>query len=201
MNTPTEYKRQLEIGRITSQLIGDVLFSLSKRSKNAADKERQYSSSKPEYSLQNREKKREYWGMLKKILTSGGFYPKEVYYVDRYFESTFVCREACGTYKDYLKALQLAQDPLFCESPCTSLCPDRHVMKKYLRTDFYLHYRVGAHSFVTLSSEKECDGYSHLPWTKLDNMYFDGADIKDLLPLPFCRKVYECFLATNENIF
>ena len=202
METPYEYKQNFQAGKLTSQMIGDVLFSLSKRTKNAADKERQYKHSKPEYSLENRLKKQEYWKMYKNILTAGGFYPKEVYWVERFSEAEYICQETCLAYSEYLEALRMSPDPLFCECPCTSLCPDRHVKKFYLRTDYYLHYFISGYSFYTLSSEKEVKHkYRHLSWTKLDDMFFDGADIKDLLSMPFCRKVYSVFVATNENIF
>ena len=201
MKTPDKYKLQLERKRLSAKLIGDVLYSLSSRAKNAADKERQYLNSKPDYSLDNRLRKREYWGMLKNILTYGGFYPKEIYYVDRYSESNCACDKGCVAYSEYLEKLKLATDPLFCVNPCTASCPDRHVRKQFLRTDYYLHFRVGNHSFVTLNSEKGVEKYKHLPWTKLDEVFFDGAEIEKLLSVQFCRKVHECFVATNENIY
>lgn len=202
MNTPVEYQKNFQKGRLTSQMIGDVLFSLSKRTKNATDKERQYLHTKPKYSQENRLKKLEYWEMYKNILTTGGFYPKEVYYVERFVDEEYICRQTCLPYSKYVDDLKMCSDPLFCESPCTSLCPGRHVKKVYLRTDFYLHYMIAGHSFCTLSSEKEVEQkFTHLTWTKLEDMFFDGADIKDLLPLPFCRKVHNYFVATNENIF
>lgn len=200
MNTPIEYKQQIENGIFSSELIADVLFSLSKRSKNAADKQKEYSSKNSKYSLENKLKKIEYWRMFKKILTLGGFYPKELYYVDRFAPAELVCRQSCLAYSEYSERLRLGQNLLFCEDPCTSRCPDRHVRSEFVRTDYYLHFVISGHSFVTLSSKKEADTFDHLKWTKLDNIYFDGANIKDLLPVPFCRRVHDCLLATKINM-
>ena len=201
MTTPKQYKHQLQKKLLSNALIGDVIYSLTARAKNAADKQREYQDKKPEYSLDFLLKKRDYWKMRTEILANGGFFPKELHVVERYRDAKLLCQQDCLTYSQYLQNMKLAEDPLFCECPCTSNCPHRHVKREFARNDYFLFFKIGNHTFHAPSSEKEAEVYKKLPTQKLSEVYWDGAEIKSLLPVQFCRQVHHFFTHTGENFF
>ena len=201
MVTPLHYKAQLDKKILSWSLIGDVLHSLTARAKNAAESEHKYEHSKPKYAQEYKLKKQTYWQMRTQILKNSGLFPKEVHYVKRYRDGLLICKDKCYAYQEYLERLRASEDPLFCPPPCSPECQKKKNQKEYLRTDYFLFYSVGEHQFHTVSSQKEAEIYKKLPRNELSEVFFDGADHNTLLPVPFCRKVYEFFTANDENIF
>lgn len=200
MLTPEIFKHELAKKRPSERLLGEVIHSLTCRAKNAAVKERQYSSSKPEYSQEYRAKKREYWCIRTNIIKHTGSYPCEVHFVHRYVDK-ITCYSECISYQEYLRALNDNQEALFAEVPCRENCPSRQITKEYQQTDYYLFFRIGSYTFHTLSSEQESLKYRHLPHVELKEVFFDGAEVKDLLPVQFCKKVYDLYSVSKENLF
>ena len=201
MDTPVEYMNQLQKKILSNSLIGDVIYSLTARAKNASEKQRQYQDSNLKYSLDFLQKKRDYWKMRTEILNYGDFFPQELHIVERYSETKLLCQQGCLLYAQYIDALKLAADPLFCENPCTSKCPDRHVHREFIRNDYFLFFKIGNHSFHAPCSKKEADVYKKLPTLYLDEVFWDGAEIKNLLSVQFCKKVHRHFFDSGENIF
>ena len=200
MLTPEKFKREVACKRPSEMLLGEVIHSLTCRAKNAAEKEKQYHSSKPEYSEEYRAKKREYWGLRTHIIKHTAIYPSEVHYVHRYADK-IICYDECISYQEYLRALNDDKEALFAEVPCRERCPSRQIKSVYQKTDYYLFFKIGSYTFHTLSSEQESLKYKHLPHVELKEVFFDGEDVNNLLPVQFCRKVYELFNASGENLF
>lgn len=185
MRTPAKYNTLIKNGKITSQILGEVLYSINKRAKNWRDKKKEYKSLRYDrYDNYEKalEQEQNYYRMKENILkklepiaihkeTIVSEYIRKVYdYENGYFD-----RET-GDYISFKKVREKSEKELY-----------------------YLFYEVSEYSFHQPINKSDTDKYN-LEIIELDGLITYGKDINDLLSTQFCQKVYELFINDKLEI-
>lgn len=199
MKTPTKYNTLIKNGKITSQILGEVLYSINKRAKNWRDKKKEYKSLR--YDRYNNyekalEQEQNYYRMKENILNKlepiaihkeiiVNEYVRKIYdYENEYYsindsevidENGYIDRET-GDYISFKKVREKSEKELY-----------------------YLFYEVSEYSFHQPINKSDTDKYN-LEIIELDGFITYGKDINDLLSTQFCQKVYELFINDKLEI-
>lgn len=195
MKTPKEYKKALQRGHLSETLLSDVVYSLSKRAKNwqktLKNVYRGRYSSHFDAAVQNCEKKISmYYGMKDVVLQECGIEPKAIHFVKRYTSPYLACRYECFEFEEY-DCLDF-DEKRYADHPCYQDCLRKEVKADLKRIDYFLYWEFGGHSFHRPISEEVADS-NDLERIELDELIVAGSDVKDLLSVHFCKKVYEHF--------
>lgn len=200
MRTPKKYSDELKSGRLSESLISNVIYSVSKRAKNWRDKKEclldgRYFSHYEAALKQCEEHIDRYYQMKDVILTECGVEPKEIHFVKRYTRPFLACREYCEDFSFFLQ--EKDESDYWVENPCNCCkSPEKETKVAYKRTDFFLFYDFGGHSFHSPVSEEVADRYD-LERIELESLNVPGHNVDDLLSVHFCTKVYDFY---NQNI-
>lgn len=211
MRTPKEYTENLKKGIVTLAMLDDVLFSYNKRAKNYRDKAQEY-----------REKRRwnRYW--YDKYDNEGKCEEKKQMLYDRKSDILSCCPKSLKAVHKLTKQVKIRiedNEPEYCEyekdiarylsgSPSKVIYMnsyyDREIeevvnfINVYVdRNEYYLYYEFPNHSFHHPITEADLAKYKDLQVISLDSLATYGEDIIELLPLPFCDKVW-AFVKTSN---
>ena len=187
MKTPKKYEKMLNENSLTDDVIGQVIFSISKRAKNYRDKAREYAKSRSDiYSnFEKYKSKKDDCYQMKDALLE--LYTPCIIYCSQYAKR----RRIYDYQKDYHGQVE--------SSVYEHSYWDREIG---IAVDFidilvpekvyYLYYEIGDYSFHRPIDDKKLKNYEELPIQQLDdNFEVAGKDSHSLLSLQFCRKVYQ----------
>lgn len=189
MKTPSSYSKLLKQGKITKQILGEVIYSYSKRAKNYRDQKRKYKSYRYDnYNNyeKNKEKEEEYYskkGHLLSYLEPSCIHKEHKInnkrvryysYEQEYYElGSRVIREGQYFDRDLNDYVQFAD-----------------VMEEQEVDLYFLYYEVGEFTFHTPIYKDNVKEYK-LEVIEIDDFTTEGKDINDLLSIQFCNKVYD----------
>ena len=206
MKTPTEYKKNLDKGIVTRQMLSDCLFSVNKRAKNYRDKlreEREYLRRAYRYSYfsyDNTEKleakRDEYYRMKEQLLTH--ISPVCIHQEPQQrririsscdFENM---KQFDKQYKQDLKAERIIYENSYKDWDTDEVVYFYNIYE--IVPAYYLYYDLGTgHTFHTPIDESEIAKYMkqyRINVVKLDEPIITyGEDIDDLISVQFVRKV------------
>jgi hypothetical protein len=194
MKTPQKYLNELKKGNLSEKLIGIVLYSINKRAKNYRDKIGAYRGNHSDfYDELNNQKMDELYMMKDDILNL--FVPTKIHSVKRYTSPYLACRNYCGEYDDF--CWQKEDSDYWIESPCNE-CKRKKVKTAYKRTDYFLFYEIGDHSFHSPIKDEEVSDWN-LPMEEIESLLISGAKTKDLLSSQFCKKVHQHLMNNSDK--
>ncbi|HEL9643328.1 TPA: hypothetical protein U2E34_001347 [Streptococcus suis] len=196
MKTPKEYTKLLKDAKLTEEIIAQCTYSVNKRAKNHRDKIKELKESRyNQYKYQNiekaEEKMEEYYEQKSELLSV--FSPKVIH-------KQFIGPETKRVYsyqKDYRKLLEEKNNSIIYTN-------SYYDWENYKEVDFFdyetgrerylyfLYYEFGGYSFHSPIDELSTKGYPELMVEEIDSTFKTyGADITDLLSIPFVKKVIE----------
>lgn len=206
MKTPTEYKRSLENGIVTRQMLSDCLFSVNKRAKNYRDKlreERDYLRRSYRYSYfayDNTEKlgakRDEYYRMKEQLLAHVSpvcIHQEPQQHRIRISSCDFdSMRQFERQYEQDFEADRIIYENSYMDWETQEVVYFYNVYK--IVPAYYLYYDLGTeHTFHTPIDESEIAKYRKqygIDVVKLDEPIITyGEDIDDLISVQFVRKV------------
>ena len=209
MRTPKEYTDNLKNGIVSDAMLSDVLFSYSKRAKNYRDRLRKYKGSSRwgMYTLRNfeqcEEKMNNYYAKKSDILRLCDNMPKCIHqltYNHRrriydYNDEWSLLEEERDNYKRHKQSKVIWMNSYFDDynGDYVEFCD---IIEKNFQ--WFLYYEFNAHSFHRPIDESELSEYDGLEVVKLEELTTYGENINDLLPVPFCDKVWS-FLSERER--
>lgn len=204
MKTPKAYTNLLKEGKITKEILGEVIYSYNKRAKNYRDQKRKYGASiydKYDNYEKNEAKEKEMYRKKEYILR----HLKPVcihkeekdnrHYIRVYDEEGYGETEYKGyDYKDICKKREKFEIKKFGHFIDWN---DNYGLKVefvdiwehetiYL---YFLYYEVGEFTFHTPINEDEIKKYE-LDTRDINDFITEGKDINDLLSVQFCDKVF-----------
>lgn len=195
MNTPKEYNRFLKEGIRDEQMLADVIFSFNKRAKNVRDKIKEYSENphyKTEWKISLEEKKDFYYERKEQLIKNLFMAKAKCIHKHTFYRKARIC--------DYEKNYDKITD-FFHTNDYFDYERDEYVnFKDYFEKieNYYLYTEIGNRSFHTPINIKD-QNYSNLEIVELpEDFYTYGENIKDLLSLQFCNKVYDKFIASKQ---
>lgn len=209
MRTPKEYTDNLKNGIVSDAMVSDVIFSYSKRAKNFRDRLREYERSNRggRYALSNlircEGKMNDYYAKKSDILRLCGNMPKCIH------QLTYNHRRRIFDYNKEWSLLEKERDCYEHGKPSKVVWMNSyfdHYNREYvefcdvIETDFrfFLYYEFKDHSFHRPIDNSELSKYSGLEVVELEELTTYGENINELLPVPFCDKVWS-FLMQKEN--
>lgn len=212
MRTPKEYLDNLKNGIVTEIMLSDVLYSYSKRAKNYRDRIREYNEKICEngayydkyYNIDNYEtKKNEYYNKKSDILKHYDNkvtiihkltfkHRKRVYDYDKEWVSL---EEERIKYKKDIPSKVVWMNNYFDEEDgeYVEFCDTMQSKKRY-----FLYYELGKHSFHRPIDASELREYKSIEVVELQELKTYGEDIKDLLSVQFCDKVWKFIMNKGE---
>lgn len=211
MRTPKEYMDNLKKGNITLAMLDDVLFSYNKRAKNYRDKAQEYRAKarwnrywydKYDYEGKCEEKKRMLYDKKSDILSCC---PSELKAVHKLVKKVKIRIEDNNPeYDKYSVEIEKFEQGKPSEVVYMNSYYDREIEEEVTfinifvdKPEYYLYYEFPNHSFHHPITEADLAKYKDLQVISLDNLATYGEDITELLPLPFCDKVW-AFVKTSN---
>lgn len=196
MKTPIAYNKIINENKITTEVLGTVLYSINKRAKNWRDQKRKYKSLK--YDRYNNyeksfENEQYYYNMKINILDK--LQPTAIH-------KEVKIRERIKRVFDYEEEFNDIDDKdVVATAEYFDECRDSIVSYKKIKrieskTLYYLYYEIGNYGFHKPIVEDDINKYN-LEIQLLDNFTTDGQDIDNLLSVQFCKKVYDSFINNN----
>lgn len=208
MRTPRNYVDNLNKGYVTTEMVDDVLYSFNKRAKNWRNQARRYRQMR--YNKYDNEERAE---EKKEIL-----YKKKSDILSLYLDHVVAVHKLCCKckiriedtdegYDDYLEDIRLYEkgDRENTKVVYMNSYYDRDI-DDYVTfinvvvdvPEYYLYYEFPQHSYHHPIGIKELPKFQNLKIVELDELVTRGEDINDLLPLPFCDRVWN-YLVNNKN--
>ena len=193
MKTPIKYNALIKNGKITTQILGEVLYSINKRAKNWRDKKREYKSLiYDKYNNYDKalEQEQYYYGMKENILNK--LQPiaihKEII-INEYIRKIYDYEEEYFSINDNKV---ISKSEYFDKEVCDYI-QFKRVREKTEKELYYLFYEVSEYTFHKPINKSDINKYK-LKVVELDNFITYGKDISDLLSTQFCNKVYDLFI-------
>lgn len=213
MQTPKEYKENLKNSIITASMIEDVLFSYNKRAKNWRNQMRKYRQIRRDnyywvdkygYEDKVEEKMKQLYKKKSDVLS---MCPSQLKAIHKVVHSRRIrIEDTEDEYEIYAEAIKAYRKGEKSEVVYMNSYYDRDY-DDYVTfinvivdvPEYYLYYEFDKHSFHSPIDEKDIHRYQSAEIVQLDDLNTFGENIKDLLPLPFCDKVWN-FLMKQKNI-
>lgn len=179
MTTKKEYKKNLENGIITEEMLELVLYSIDKRAKNCRDKKNEYYEQK-DFLLTT---------LLKPICIHKTVSIKEF------------MKRICSSEDEYW---QYKNSPNVIYTNCYYRYYDKErdkvinfvdVITRENIEEYFLYYKTKNYAFhIPIDNPHK---YSNLEIIEIDNLETYGKDIKELASVQFCKKVIELVKSGN----
>lgn len=212
MRTPKEYTENLKKGIVTLAMLDDVLFSYNKRAKNYRDKVQEYRAKArwnrywyDKYDNEGKceEKKQMLYDRKSDILSCC---PSELKAVHKLVKKVKIRIEDNNPeYDKYSVEIEKFEQGKPSEVVYMNSYYDREIEEEVTfinifvdKPEYYLYYEFPNHSFHHPIKEEDLARYKALSVVSLDSLITYGEDITELLPLPFCDKVWA--FMKNSNI-
>ena len=199
MRTPAKYNTLIKNGKITSQILGEVLYSINKRAKNWRDKKKEYKSLRYDrYDNYEKalEQEQNYYRMKENILKK--LEPiaihKEII-VSEYIRKVYDYENEYYSINDS----EVIDENGYFDRETGDYISFKKVREKSEKELYYLFYEVSEYSFHQPINKSDIDKYN-LEIIELDGLITYGKDINDLLSTQFCQKVYELFINDKLEI-
>ncbi|MGF2144881.1 hypothetical protein ACQUEF_05915 [Vagococcus fluvialis] len=187
MKTPKEYTEMIKKKEVTTKLVGEVLYSLNKRAKNAREMEIKSRSSRNPHSYENMEKYKEnkerYYKDKDYILSF--FKPKCIHWS----KMTFTNRDRiCDYMPEYDLSKHEVEGSYF--DQYLGKYVDYYTVSEIVTKDlYYLYYEIGENSFHTPIDKGQLEN-CNMEIIEIDeNFKKYGKNINDLLSVQFCEKL------------
>ena len=211
MRTPKEYTENLKKGIVTLAMLDDVLFSYNKRAKNYRDKAQEYRDKRrwnrywyDKYDNEGKceEKKQMLYDRKSDILSCC---PSELKAVHKLVKKVKIRIEDNNPeYDKYSVEIEKFEQGKPSEVVYMNSYYDREIEEEVTfinifvdKPEYYLYYEFPNHSFHHPIKEEDLARYKVLSVVSLDSLITYGEDITELLPLPFCDKVW-AFVKTSN---
>lgn len=193
MRTPAKYNTLIKNGKITSQILGEVLYSINKRAKNWRDKKKEYKSLRYDrYDNYEKalEQEQNYYRMKENILKK-----LEPIAIHKEIIVSEYIRKVYDYDIDYcdINDSEVISESEYFDREIGDYIQFKKVREKSEKELYYLFYEVSEYSFHQPINKSDIDKYN-LEIIELDNLITYGKDINDLLSTQFCQKVYELFI-------
>ncbi len=213
MKTPKEYKLNLENGIVTANMLEDVIYSYNKRAKNYRDRARSYREKRQNnrywYDMygneeQCEEKKEMFYDKKSDILLHSPKYLTTIHKISRLRRIRIEDTEdeydhllsEINAFRNRKSSIVVYENEYF-DYDSKRYISFVDVYKKIY--DYYLYYEFPRRSFHSPINKDE-DGnvdlslYKNLNIIELEKLTTYGKDVKDLLSLQFCDKVYQLLI-------
>lgn len=199
MRTPAKYNTLIKNGKITSQILGEVLYSTNKRAKNWRDKKKEYKSLRYDrYDNYEKalEQEQNYYRMKENILKK-----LEPIAIHKEIIVSEYVRKVYDYDIDYcdINDSDVISESEYFDREIGDYIQFKKVREKSEKELYYLFYEVSEYSFHQPINKSDIDKYN-LEIIELDNLITYGKDINDLLSTQFCQKVYELFINDKLEI-
>lgn len=199
MRTPKEYTENLKKGIVTLAMLEDVLFSYNKRAKNYRDKAKQYRNFRyDKYNNEEKciEKKEMLYEKKSDILK---YCPNELKAVHTLVQSRRIrIEDNEPEYLEYESEISKYEKGKPSEVVYMNSYYDHNIdedvtfINVYIKiTQYFLYYEFPNHSFHQPINKEDLERYKNLKTVEIDNLTTYGNNVKDLISLPFCDKVWE----------
>jgi len=213
MITPKIYKKNLQDGVITPAMLEDVLYSYNKRAKNWRNKERKYREKKrwnyyyhDKYQNEDRalEKKEMLYEKKSDILSLCSDYLVCIHKVSRTVKVRIEdCEEEFYSFKNEIQKYEMGEksDVVYKNTYYDKDIEDYITFINVLTevSEYYLYYKFTNHSFHSPIDIEDLDQYKHLDIVEIDSLTTYGENIKNILSLQFCDKVWVCLMAQKKG--
>lgn len=205
MRTSKIYIDNLKNGVVTTSMLEDVLYSYNKRAKNWRDKEREYRNlwyDRYDNETKAAERKEMLYDKKSDILSICSDYLICIHKLSRFRkiriedteEEYYGYSEAIRRYKKGEKSDVVYMNSYF-DRDLGDVVTFINIIVEV--SEYYLYYEFPNYSFHSPISDKELLKYQNLEIIELDDLTTYGKNIKDLLSLQFCDKVWK-HLMTNK---
>ena len=197
MRTPSSWSKNLNNNIITMEMLENSLFSLNKRAKNYRDKKQEYYD-----DLQLR---RAYYGYACDYYDNIAKYKEkehQMYALKEellsYVNPTCIHKETF--YQNVGRRIYSNEENYEEIKAKYSLREGKNkkgrryvklVERKPYKTNYYLFYEIGSHSFHTPIKKEDIKKYN-LDIIEIDNLKTKGKNIQDLASMQFVYKVIDC---------
>lgn len=207
MRTPESYAKNLKDRVITTEMLGDCLYSVNKRAKNYRNlkrKARHYRHSHRNYAALNECKEQNFYAMKEKLLSIAK--PVCIHKEFAGFERIRVM-DYEPDYYDLMLRKGLKGEIVWVNS-FSSLDWDfgyggnetwffDYIDKSKPKFRWYLYYSVGNHTFHTPIDENAAKCHKELPVKEIGQIVTDGHDTNDLISVQFVSKVIDLIDSGN----
>ena len=205
MRTSKIYIDNLKNGVVTTSMLEDVLYSYNKRAKNWRDKEREYRNlwyDRYDNETKAAERKEMLYDKKSDILSICSDYLICIHKLSRFRkiriedteEEYYGYSEAIRRYKKGEKSDVVYMNSYF-DRDLGDVVTFINIIVEV--SEYYLYYEFPNYSFHSPINDKELLKYQNLEIIELDDLTTYGKNIKDLLSLQFCDKVWK-HLMTNK---
>lgn len=204
MKTPKKYNDMLKNGEITTNVLGEVIFSFNKRAKNYRDQERKYRHEnfmkhlrnryyydKYDNDIKNREKKEEMY--KKKEILLDYLKPscihietKEQTRKNRYYDYEDKYHDIIENKNKY----KIVKQGEYVDFDLKAMVNFVDVLETKEIKLYYLFYEVAGFKFHRPIEAEQVEKYN-LELKNIDELTTTGKEITELLSLQFCNKVVE----------
>ncbi len=200
MRTPIEFKKNLDEGKITLEMLGMAAYSVNKRAKNYRDAEQNYWRYKPKYSAIARERKEDFYRKKDTLLSI-------VDPVCFHLENSGYTKRIYDTEPDWFEQLEnktVVYSNEFFDEDLGDYCTFYDVWEE--QKNLYRFYKIAGFSFHSPVkfgiSEEEISTYMDdgMNVCEIDEIQSEGSVCTGLISAQFAYKVVELINSGNYEL-